>query len=806
MKTKLYNLIAWTACIMMASCTNQEIIEEVTKPVHSNTLNVMTEKQESRSVLSYEGTFYWTENDYIGVYGEETENARFHFTSQADGVSVFTGNMNASGETVKWAYFPYSEEVDVDEKQLSFPMPAERTISNENHSPMIGRIEANNTVRFYHTGGILLLKIVGLPKQASQLVITSEGENSPCLAGTAVIDDTNVDGCTYRIENGSKEVVYDVRNLEGDGYVYSIYMPLQVGTYEKIKVTLKNEVGGVIKERSLSNLVVTRGKMTETPTLNFSEKMYAYEIVNDETLTPDWEKALLFSNDFFMAYRSTFSEGHEYIFIDTFTFDIYRVVFDKEDKIIEIDVNDDIYYLYNYTENTFDLKILWNYAEYKEIKGIQRKDNNNQARSMGFTNDHLERTKNAFLVNPNEFLLEESIDANKKISEKAKEAIWSSLDDDFEIDPLHPAGVYGEVIDISKKNLDILISAHTVQYLNLRKAIDYRGATAITSKPQLLSDGQYISVGYVVIGIDDNIHNGNGLERGLMIAEIDDKNVKDLNYSSTAKILQEEVPYEVSLQNGSYTTVCKGTPGKTYAIQAYLKRIEGYTIQRGNIELITIPACYFEEIEVEPCNFSNGNYNFKIKTLGYNYDNSYNCFSKLYKNSKLLKSSKWYSGFAYFDISLNAKEMNYNSKQAIGNWQIGCTIDGVNIPYEFKTVTLKYDRNPSIDLDVQIIDGPRKVGGSRAADDEEEKYYIKYKVTAKTEGSGWIKQVNIKVDGRSVKTGNPKNEGESFTYIGSKTYKNKSELPTISCEGILINGAGNIQSSPGSISVASQVP
>ena len=96
--------------------------------------------------------------------------------------------------------------------------------------------------------------------------------------------------------------------------------------------------------------------------------------------------------------------------------------------------------------------------------------------------------------------------------------------------------------------------------------------------------------------------------------------------------------------------------------------------------------------------------------------------------------------------------------------------------------------------------------GVGRTDDEEEKYYIKYKVTAKTEGSGWIKQVNIKVDGRSVKTGNPKNEGESFTYIGSKTYKNKSELPTISCEGILINGAGNIQSSPGSISVASQVP
>jgi len=253
----------------ITSCTNKEIVEQVEKTVHSKTLNVVTESQESRSVLSYEGTFYWTENDYIGVYGSETENARFHFISQIDGVSNFTGNMNDSGEAVKWAYFPYSEKVDVTKKQLSFPMLAERTISNENHSPMIGRVEANNTVRFYHMGGILHLKIVGLPEHAAQLVITSEGENSPCLAGTAVVDDITVDGCTYRIDNGSKEVVYDVRNLDGGEYVYSIYMPLQIGTYEKIKVTLKNEVGGIIKERSLSNLIATRGKMTDTPMLHF---------------------------------------------------------------------------------------------------------------------------------------------------------------------------------------------------------------------------------------------------------------------------------------------------------------------------------------------------------------------------------------------------------------------------------------------------------------------------------------------------------------------------------------------------------
>lgn len=301
MKCNLYNSIMWMACLIMASCSKQELIEQVSKPVHSNTLCVVTEKQVSRSVLNYEGNFYWTENDYIGVYGSETENARFYLNSQGDGISTFTGNMNFSNEAVKWAYFPYSQEVKVNQQQLTFPISAERTISNENHSPMIGRVESDNTVRFYHTGGILYLKVVGLPEYATQLVITSEGENAPYLAGTAVIDDRYEDGCTYYIENGSREIVYDVQSLNKDEYFHYIYVPLQVGNYEKIRVAIRNEKGGTIKERTLSDLIVERARMTETPVLNFSEKLYGYQLPEDWLVETQWDEAMLFSNELFIA-------------------------------------------------------------------------------------------------------------------------------------------------------------------------------------------------------------------------------------------------------------------------------------------------------------------------------------------------------------------------------------------------------------------------------------------------------------------------------------------------------------------------
>lgn len=301
MKFKLYSSIMWMACFIIASCSDQEVIEQVTKPVHSNTLNVVTERQESRSVLNYEGNIFWTENDYIGVYGSETENARFYFTSQADGVSTFTGNMGTSNEAVKWAYFPYSEEIKVNKQQLAFPISAERTISNENHSPMIGRVEANNTVRFYHTGGILYLKVVGLPEYATQMAIISEGDNSPCLAGTAVIDDITAQDCNYRIDNGSREIVYDLQSLNKNEFFHYIYVPLQVGRYEKIRVSIRNEKGGTIKERTLSDLIVERARMTETPVLNFSEKMYGYQLPEDWLVETQWDEAILFSNELFIA-------------------------------------------------------------------------------------------------------------------------------------------------------------------------------------------------------------------------------------------------------------------------------------------------------------------------------------------------------------------------------------------------------------------------------------------------------------------------------------------------------------------------
>jgi len=312
MTTKLYYLILWMACLMVASCDNKDFIEQPTKPVHSNTLNVVIENKESRSVLNYEGTFFWTENDFIGVYGSDTENACFHLTSQADGVSTFSGNMNTSGEQVSWAYFPYSKEVDIVGNKLSFPMSANRTISNENHSPMMGRVEAGNMVRFYHAGGILYLKIVGLPESAAQLVVTSEGENSPYLAGTAIVDDITADDCCYHIEDGSREVIYNVKNVNKDEYFHYIYVPLQVGNYEKIRVALKNEAGNIIGERSLSNLIVNRAKMTETPVLNFSEKIYGYQLSEEWLAETEWDEAMLFSNEWLIACNNEDEEGRTY--------------------------------------------------------------------------------------------------------------------------------------------------------------------------------------------------------------------------------------------------------------------------------------------------------------------------------------------------------------------------------------------------------------------------------------------------------------------------------------------------------------
>lgn len=831
--------MAWMVCLTMASCTNQEIIEQVVKPVHSNTLNVLTEKQESRSVLSYEGTFYWTENDYIGVYGTETENARFHFTSQADGVSTFTGNMNASEEKVSWAYFPYSEKVDVNKKQLSFPMPAERTVSNENHSPMIGRIEANNTVRFYHTGGILHLKIVGLPEHAAQLVITSEGENSPCLAGTAVIDDITADGCTYRIDNGSKEVVYDVRNLEGGEYIHTIYLPLQVGTYEKIKVALKNEVGGIIKERSLSNLIVTRGKMTETPTLHFSDKIYAYKFADESLDGLDWTDAIIFSNNIFLAYNE---KTRELIItdIDEWKIDEKQVLwarFDEKGKLEALNLNGFFACLTDYTETTVDVTLV--YEGSIEHYDNQKLSSSVQSRStiqidLGIVGAVINDVFNVIdfigAVSPHGV---EGWLGTAKYVDGLSDITENKVQSALLIDGMVLVGTaflapqfYGVVaLAAFKGMLETIISAFLESSSKYIYSSLCGAANVVPIDPLQIDDGHF-KLGYRInntstipeildLGIL-SIPIPFGYVHGIIVEKwpISKNSVYRESYLTYNNVNAEKaiVEFDVSKDN-KFDRTLSFERGYTYYMKAFLGLTNGGSVLPffyfSDMEKITFDDAKIEKV-TSKVNFANGSFHFDVNAVASCSDDSKAWNMALYKNEKLIDAKSWSKkgNEVSFNVKVNPYDMDYLTKGTKDNWKIGIMSNTQMIeePISIKEFDLKYETNPSIDLDVQIIDGPRLINNSRAADDDdEEKYYVKYQVTAKTEGSGWIEQVKINVDGRPVKTGKPKNEGESFTYTGSKTYKDKSELPTISCEGILINGAGNIQSVPTSISIASRL-
>lgn len=806
--------MAWTACLVMASCTNQDIIEQVVKPVHSNSLNVVTEKQKSRSVLSYEGTFYWTENDYIGVYGTETENARFHFTSQTDGVSTFMGNMNVSEEKVSWAYFPYSEQVDVNQQQISFPMLAERTVSNENHSPMIGRVEANNTVRFYHTGGILHLKIVGLPEYATQLVITSEGENSPYLAGTAIIDGIAADGCTYRIDNGSKEVVYDVRNLEGGEYIHTIYLPLQVGTYEKIKVTLKNEMGGIIKERSLSNLTVTRGKMTDTPMLNFSTHLYGLRLPKEFLVETEWDDGILFSNELYMLYQNESINGFFCVLANGFNLcsednmDIISARFDDEGKINYLNIGLVSYYFYNYTEKTFDVKIMYDdNIECYPNQNLLVKDEEFHSRTVDSPEmDFLRRLQSILhfdFIRPHgttNTTFESTVNYNYG------EILEGTLRTGYgNINPNPITGTYSYV----RVSVDIIDGMHKIERSGSYSRV-CGNAKVIMKNPQKISKNQY-QIGYQLMNDNINLQNS-AYSRGDIVSGF---LVKAVSKSMSQKAALrnffvksssvQRIEYENELDSKSH--ILSIDSNLRYYVRAYIgcTLYDTYSYS-DNIVEISVDNPIVTKVE-ESCEYSNGKFCFNIYATGECDNLESNFYMNISRNGENYQEKVWnmHNNQIKFSLELASNDMDYQYKFARDYWNVNVYVERNDI-LDSKTLILKYDKEPTIDLDVKIIDGPRKISNSRAADDDdEEKYYVKYQVTAKTEGSGWIEQVKINVDGRSMKTGKPENEGESFTYIGSKTYKDKSELPIISCEGILINGAGNIQSVPASINVATKV-
>lgn len=257
-------IVALFLCCCNGSVNDaEELIVDYQIFAETETLN------STRSYVDGNGHFSWTEDDLIGVCGYKNSNNRFHYTGDPVSGNVFSGLFDSSKDNIRFGYYPFENDALIETDKLHLSIMEESVFQdNINYAPMIGFVVNGNKMLFRQTGGLLHLSFEGFSNKTTKVVVESTGSSRHYLSGDAVVDIDPATATSYTISSGSYKRVFDISFLDKNSSVYNLFVPLQVGTYSMIEVSIIDDKGDAVLSKSLSDVVIERAKLIETPLLD----------------------------------------------------------------------------------------------------------------------------------------------------------------------------------------------------------------------------------------------------------------------------------------------------------------------------------------------------------------------------------------------------------------------------------------------------------------------------------------------------------------------------------------------------------
>ena len=235
--------MALVSLLMLGSCSQEEWQNQVPAEGAKDLIVASFEGKGSRaSVL--EKSLVWGTGDKIAVMGEDGTVSPFTLLPEYNGKTTgeFVGVMP---ENPKVAVFPYISEENAPRlsgNSLIMTLPNEITETGQCNLPMWSSWNGKD-IYFKHLVGLLAVSVNDIPVGYNSLKLTA----SKVIAGTFAALDITKDEVILTAENGDEanktvtvhfdEVVANAGNEDNDRLVY---IPLPVGTYANIKVSLSN--------------------------------------------------------------------------------------------------------------------------------------------------------------------------------------------------------------------------------------------------------------------------------------------------------------------------------------------------------------------------------------------------------------------------------------------------------------------------------------------------------------------------------------------------------------------------------------
>lgn len=270
-----YSLSGLLCAILLSGCDKEENMSGMGHLPGNTILQADIEGQaDTRTMIDDNNRVLWAENDHIGVFGnKDTQNAKFTLVTPAGNTSAtFKGHL-AEDEEPAFAYYPYHEETVLNGQTATLHFPPKYTYDGSSQAPMIACPDENSgNFTFRHTCGLLRIILHDIPEGAASFVITSEGEDAPALAGKAIVEDIVLSQPVARIEDeGNRQVTYELPDrTDYSMETLTFYIPLPVGVYPRLSVSLLRQDGTAFFTKTLSDVEARRAVLFNLPVVNAS--------------------------------------------------------------------------------------------------------------------------------------------------------------------------------------------------------------------------------------------------------------------------------------------------------------------------------------------------------------------------------------------------------------------------------------------------------------------------------------------------------------------------------------------------------
>ena len=254
---KIFYYSLLMALVILTGCRNEDELFGQKIDGNYQVDAQLESRADSRTAVNDANQVLWLESDKIGVYGDKgSSNVAFSIGQISDeGASAtFVGDLK-EGEVATTVYYPYDETATLSGNQLTFTLPAEYDYTANSNAPMIGVKQGNGSFLFKHLCGLLKFSIMGIPADAARLIVASRGDAPPLIAGSCVVDDITANGAVFSIKEGFDQIAI---NMDGITGTQTFYVPIPVGRYPEIQVTLEKQDGTTCFSEKLSDVLVQR--------------------------------------------------------------------------------------------------------------------------------------------------------------------------------------------------------------------------------------------------------------------------------------------------------------------------------------------------------------------------------------------------------------------------------------------------------------------------------------------------------------------------------------------------------------------